>query len=201
MRFLIFIILCATTQGADYSGKIRINNDVVGSLRIFSGTVYAVDETNYYVVSCAHGIDDLSEDKRILSATLFGESETIVPLIVLIEDIDRDLSIMILQNTSEINIDIFPLADSVEVGTVCDTEGFSPNLTKRRVTVISNTKISSMNGEKMVQCRGNVEQGMSGCGLIYDNKICGVLSGKDGAEGTCVFASLFQIRTVMGKIK
>jgi hypothetical protein len=201
MRLLIILMLCTSAQCADYPGKVKINNEVAGSIRVFSGTVYDMDDTNYYVVSCAHGVNDLSEEKRSLSATLFGRDEITVPLIILSEDINRDISIMIFQHTKDIDVKPYQLAESdCPVGTVCDTEGFIPSLTRRKVSINSYTMISS-HGENLTQCVGRVEKGMSGCGLMHDDKIYGVLSGKDDAGDTCVFASLSQIKTVIGKME
>lgn len=201
MKYLLLFLLLTTAQAGDYRPHIKIENSVDKNFRIFSGTVCETDGAQYIVVTCAHGFADLPKNKRNLTAIMISDENSVIETCTILkEDIDRDVAILSFTKRDYVNIRPIPLAEEANLpdGTECLSHGYTPEFTKRVMSVTSYSRYTGTNGDSLLLCSGHIESGMSGGALVHQGHIFGVLSTSTKHPGG-LYATLSQIIAVKDK--
>jgi len=198
---ILLMMAIQPAEGDDFRPHVRIQNTVSKSTRLFSGTICDSTESQYLVVTCAHGFADLPKDKRKLVVELFSEDGGLVENAeILKEDIDKDIAILAIKKRDYAVVRPIPIASDAKLseGTECLSYGYTPEYTKRVMSITSYSKYSGTNGDQLLLCSGHIESGMSGGALVHQGHIFGVLSTSTKHPGG-LYATASHIIEVRGR--
>lgn len=193
MKTLIWIFLCATSLASDFRPHVRIIDE--GKLSdVYSGVVTQLNNEHYYVLTCGHGSKTKPPSEQNIRVHFVNDLFSIAVKGKIIQvDYDRDLALIEVARYKSINVLPMVIGENPKVGDRCISYGYRDGYQQRVMTVKTLDFFRSIGGNEILECYGNVEQGMSGGALVYDNKVIGILSAKDDFSTTATYAPVIEI--------
>lgn len=181
-RALLILLVSSTT----YAGDFRPHVQILNKTSMFSGTVFRKTETHNYIITCAHGIQ--GDDKTALDLRArYCNDEYSIATEASLESLDEDLDLAIIKTPAYKTIKVWAIQidpQPAPKGAECLISGYAlGTYSVRPISVNSYEMAYRKTGKEFLVCDGKVEQGMSGCGLIYNGKNIGVLSSDVGKLG------------------
>ncbi len=178
---IFLILLLSSVASADYKPYVQIINAV--PQREYSGVVFSEDETRYYVLTCAHGVQDLKSADIVITTNTYPDPPTSIKYIGVVTtlikfDADMDISVMSMPKVPEVTIRPLKLAEgSLPYGTECNSYGYiNGAFVKNPVTYGKIMEFTSLKGSPILECMGEAKSGMSGGPLVFQGKIWGIQS-------------------------
>lgn len=192
---LLFIVLLSNIFQP--SAHVRILN-VGETPRTWSGTIIKVDKNTCDILTCAHGVSDLSALQIQLQVDFlenpYSKYQYIsLPVKLIKFDAEKDLALLRCTLTPNISPFLIEVAESpAKPGSLVSISGFVGSKRSDKLTYpVLPVKHYGKNGEALLTLRGKAISGYSGSGIILNGKLVGVQSA-GGSETIC--ASLEQIR-------
>ncbi len=185
LRTLLFLLISSSVYAVDFRPHVLIVNKAE-SQSIFSGTVFRKTETHNYILTCAHGVQGINRSDLNLNVKYYNDEYSIATEASL-EASDEDLDLAIVKTPNYSTIKVWPIQVNSQLvlrGASCVISGYASGIYSVRSVKINSYKMAyRTTGKEFLVCDGKVEGGMSGCGLVYDGKIIGVLSSDVGKIG------------------
>lgn len=181
MRFLLLLLLTSSCLAQEYSPYVQIVSFNGDEKRQYSGVVFNETDSNYGIITCAHGTQDIPETSLRLQTTAFtlrfGAVQSIAIKTTLIkQDSDIDLAYMYIPKLVKINP--VELATDSLIGTKCLSYGYvNSEEIRNPVVVHSYNTYRTVKGSSILSCEGKLVNGLSGGPLVFNNRIYGIQSG------------------------
>lgn len=203
LKIIIFLLLIGTASGADYSPFVKITIEKDGLIKGgVSGTVIKSGET-IDIITCSHILraDKAAKECNVYFFDSFnGATDTQLSVKAKFNIIknNEDIDLLLLSGKNILQID----AESVNIAktlllpqTIAKVNGYpglSTMLASNDAVILSYTDLAtSKTQSQILTCKADVQDGMSGGGLIYKNMLHGTLS--SAGENTASFCPADQI--------
>lgn len=183
-RALLVLLISFPAYAGDFRPHVQILNKISDSSEeMFSGTVFRKTETHNYIITCAHGVGKNDPNLKVR----YHNEEYSIATEASLEASDDDLDLAIIKTPAYKTIKVWPIQINSQLapkGASCVISGYASGTYSIRPVIVNSYKMAyRTSGKEFLVCDGKVEQGMSGCGLIHNGKIFGVLSSDVGKIG------------------
>ena len=164
--------------------------------RIWSGVVIAETESNYMVLTCAHGVEGISPENRSIQVDFVNFQSykyTSVPSKVMKVDFTKDLMLVACPKYPAVHVKPVPVSDEeLSEDDQVEIYGFvMRSKVKKSVHKLLEYEITDLDGTRLLGLNGPATNGFSGGPVVKDNKVHGIQSAGGKTRVTC--ASLTQI--------
>lgn len=170
----LWILMSSVCFSADFSPHVSISSHELNKFTDFSGTIYSETKESYFVLSCAHGIDEFKNPT--VKVKVYAKNFAVeLPAEVVKFDIMRDLSILKIEKLSFVQVKPIKISKRLlQVAERAVSYGYTDSFQKREM--LKSTLDYESFGHKLTHCTGKIESRMSGGALVHSDYIVGVLS-------------------------
>lgn len=201
--FLIVLYLgqftAAPLSAQEFSPIVQIMNIDTTHRMQYSGVIVKEDDSAFYILTCAHGVQDLTAAQIKLQTNIFTEKFGSIKVVGVKTDLikfDRDIDLGYMKFDKVGPLKIRPMLISkstLTVGTKLTAQGYvnSRELIISPMIIKSYTRVTTQNLKPILECGGEAIHGLSGCPLVYEDVVYGIQS--SGSKTATLFCPSDQL--------
>lgn len=201
IALFLFVSLSLPALGREYSNVVKVENKTEISSHL-TGLVIKETEDYYFVVTCQHAMGEKVKGVPfgVEFMSMDGEVRTRCIAEIIKENQGRDLMLLRVKNLEEVEVAPAKLSKDVQYGGMAKVYGFNVNyvINNTYVRPESSQNATTVDGSKMIRCKGPCLQGVSGGPLVKDGAVIGIQSCTDGQEPGCMYIHVEAVRDFLG---